>query len=73
MLLPVHLEGADHIVYNDSHADADAENPPPIPDPVSKLELYFHRNDAYAMQKYCEYWESVVVTPQASATKVHFR
>ena len=50
MVLPVHLEGDDHIVFDDSNA-GDAEQRPSIPDPVSKLELYFHRPDHYAEKK----------------------
>ena len=73
MVLPVHLEGADHIVYNDSYAEADGEDGPLIPDPVSKLELFFHRDDAYATLKYCEYWERVVVTPRASVAAGSFQ
>ena len=72
MVLPVHLEGDDHIVFDDSNA-GDAEQRPSIPDPVSKLELYFHRPDHYAEKKNAEYWEQIIWTPQQTTATDEFQ
>ena len=72
MVLPIHLEGNDSIVFDDSHVTTGADDHPRIPDPVSKLELYFHRDNNFATVKYAEYWESLVMTPQPTKSKDQF-
>ena len=73
MVLPVHLEGNDQIVFDDSRFCTDSDERPLIPDPVSKLELYFYRNNDFANAKYGEYWERVIMTPQSGNVKDEFQ
>ena len=73
MVLPIHLEGKDQLIFDDSATppignEANSE----VPDSVSKLELYFHRDNAYASLKYTQFWENVITTPRPSAIQGAF-